>query len=57
MVIYTKKNLCFGAKTISQGIILTLKVKVPCLSVITSSVTKFVRCAIYHRKMDAVGHS
>ena len=23
---------------------------------ITSSLTKFVRCAIYHRKMDAVRH-
>ena len=29
MVINTTQTLCFGAKIISQGIILTIKVKVP----------------------------
>ena len=31
MVIYTTQPCAFGAKIISQGIILTLKVNAPCL--------------------------
>ena len=34
-------TLCFGAKIISQGIILTLKVKVPCLDPLCTSVVWF----------------